>query len=195
MVRRLASAALLALVLAGPAAGREPDIHPAARNPAPSVPLSSFGRFEVEPVTLAPGLDAHRGNVVATRYLQADLDERVPKVIAARSAAAADARTLVVRPEIVDIRFITGGKRVLFGGFAGKSWALVKLRLIDKASGEVVAEPQFLQHANSLLAGYSFGAADKLMLARIADMAAKYLDDNFDARVGSAVAVAAPPMD
>lgn len=195
MIRRLASVSLLAFVLAAPVLAGPPAIDPAARNPPPTVPLSRYGRFEIEPVALAPGLDAHRGNVVARRYLQVDLDERVPRVVAARTSGDPAARTLVVRPEIRDIRFITGGKRLLFGGFGGASWALVTLRLVDKASGEVVAEPQFMQRANPILAGYSLGAADKLMLARIADMAAKYLDDNFDAPVGGAVAIAAPPMD
>ena len=73
---------LLALVLAGPVRAAEPAVDPAARNPPPSVPLAVYDRFEVEPVVLAPGLEAHRGNVVARRYLQVDLDERVPKVLA-----------------------------------------------------------------------------------------------------------------
>lgn len=183
------------LLVAPPAFAAEPRIDPAAQNPPPTVALSAFDRFELEPLALADGLDAHKGNVVAQRYLQVDLDERVPKLLEPRNAAGAGGRTLVVQPEIADIRFITGGKRLVFGGFAGKSWALLKLRLIDKATGEVVAEPQFLQHANSILAGYSLGAADKLMLARLADMAAAYLANNFDRPVGGAVAVAAPPMD
>ncbi|GAB1595178.1 hypothetical protein [Lysobacter claricitrinus] len=197
MLPRLASTALLALCLAGPAVAGEPTIDPAARNPPPTVALSTFDRFEVQPVALAPGLEAHRGNVIAQQYLQVDLGERVPKLVEARNATPADGdmRTLVIRPEVTDIRFITGGKRVLFGGFAGKSWALVTLHLVDKATGEVIAEPQFLQHANSIAAGYSLGAADKLMLARLADMVASYIKTNFDAPVGSAVATAAPAMD
>ncbi|MGY4514781.1 hypothetical protein [Lysobacter sp. HA18] len=197
MLRRLASTALLALCLAGPVVAGEPAIDPAARNPPPTVALSTFDHFELQPVTLAPGLEAHRGNVIAAQYLQVDLGERVPKLIDARNALPpdADVRTLVIHPEVSDIRFITGGKRVLFGGFAGKSWALVTLHLIDKTTGEVIAEPQFLQHANSIFAGYSLGAADKLMLARLADMVASYIKTNFDAPVGSAVATSAPAMD
>ena len=199
MIARLARPLVLLVALAllrpVPAHAGEPRIDPSARNPAPTVALSTFDRFEVEPLVLADGLETHRGNVVAQRYLQVDLDERVPQLIEPRNAAAASDRTLVIRPQIADIRFITGGKRLVFGGFAGKSWALLKLRLVDKATGDVVAEPQFLQHANALLAGYSLGAADKLVLARLADMAAAYLRNNFDRPVGSDVAIAAPPMD
>lgn len=197
MATRLFPLILLAsLLLARPVLAGEPRIDRTARNPPPTVALSAFDRVEVQPVALASGLDAHKGNVVAQRYLQVDLDERVPKLLAQRGASPGDGgRTLLVQPEIADIRFITGGKRLVFGGFAGKSWALLKLRLVDKATGEIVAEPQFLQHANSILAGYSLGAADKLMLARLADMATAYLANNFEQPVGGAVAVAAPPMD
>ncbi|AXK73053.1 hypothetical protein DWG18_12715 [Lysobacter sp. TY2-98] len=197
MFRRRASVVLLALLLAGPVIASPPAIDPAARNPPPTIALSHFDRFELQPVTLAPGLETHKGNVVARQYLDVDVGERVPRLIEPRNATPVqgEPRTLLIQPEVADIRFITGGKRVLFGGFAGSSWALVKLRLVDKATGEVVAEPQFLQHANSIAAGYSLGAADKLMLARLADMVASYLKTNFDAPVGSAVAAAAPPMD
>lgn len=196
MLSRFAGVLLLVLALTPgrTALAGEPRIDPAAQNPPPAVALSTFDRFEVVPLTLAEGLDAHRGNVVAQRYLQVDLDERVPQLVEPRNTDTAT-RTLVIQPQISDIRFITGGKRLVFGGFAGKSWAVLKMRLIDKATGDVVAEPQFLQHANSILAGYSLGAADKLMLARLADMAAAYLKNNFDRPVGGAVAIAAPPMD
>jgi hypothetical protein len=195
--RRFLAAAALALASIAPLRAATPTFDTAARNPPPTVALSTFDRYELAPLVLAPGLDAHKGNVVAQRYLQVDLDERLRKLVDARNAAAGDAatRTLLVTPEITDIRFITGGKRLLFGGFGGKSWAVLKLHLVDKATGEPVAEPRFEQRAYGLFAGYSLGAADKLMLARLADMAAAYLVANADTAVGSAVAVAPRPMD
>ena len=196
MFRRLACSLALAAAFAGAAHAGEPALDRSEQNPPPTVALSTYDHFEVAPLSLAGGLEAHRGNVVAQRYLQVDLDERVPKLVQARNArAASGAHTLLIRPEITDIRFITGGKRLVFGGFAGKSWAVLRLELVDKATGQVIAEPRFQQHANSLLAGYSLGAADKLMLARLADMAAAYLADNFEQPVGSAVALEAPAMD
>jgi hypothetical protein len=193
----LALVALVALVLDAPLHAATPAFDSAARNPPPAVALSRFDRYEVAPLVLAPGLDAHRGNVVAQRYLQGDLDERLRRLVDAHNAAAADTpgRTLVVTPEITAVRFITGGKRLLFGGFGGKSWAVLTLRLVDKATGEVVAEPRFEQRAFGIFGGYSLGASDKLMLARLADMAAAYLVDNTAAPVGGAVAVSTRAMD
>ena len=200
MIRRLAARLLLPLAFAFafvPAAiARPPDIDEDARNPPPPVALSSFDRFQVEPIAMSEAIARHKGNVVARQYLQVDLDERVPKLIEPWNAReSTSGRTLLVKPEIEAIRFITGGKRLLAGGFAGNSWAVLRLRLVDKASGEVVAEPRFYQRAHGIFAGYSLGAADKLMLARLSDMAAAYLHDNYEAPRGAAVARAAPPMD
>jgi hypothetical protein len=195
--RRFIAAAAFALALIAPLHAATPSFDATARNPPPSVALSAFERIELAPLALAPGLDAHKGNVVAQRYLQVDLEERLRKRVDAHNAAATGAggRTLQVRPEISAVRFITGGKRLLFGGFGGKSWAVLTLHLTDKASGEVIAAPRFEQRAYGLFAGYSLGAADKLMLARLADMAAAYLVDNTEAAVGAPVATAARPMD
>ncbi|WP_133479783.1 hypothetical protein [Cognatilysobacter segetis] len=197
MIRRFLAAAVLALAFLAPLHAATPTFDATARNPPPSVALSAFDRIEVAPLALAEGLDAHKGNVIAQRYLQVDLDERLRKRIDAHNAAAGDApgRTLVVTPEITAVRFITGGKRLLFGGFGGKSWAVLTLRLADKATGEVIAEPRFEQRAFGIFGGYSLGASDKLMLARLADMAAAYLVDNTEAPVGGAVAVSTRAMD
>jgi hypothetical protein len=127
-----------------------------------------------------------------------DLDERLRAIVDAHNAAHAGAaapRTLLITPEVIAIRFITGGKRLLFGGFGGKSWAVLRLHLTDRATGEAIADPRFEQRAFGLFAGYSLGAADKLMLARLSDMAAAYLRDNFDAPRGSTVATSTAKMD
>ena len=73
--------------------------------------------------------------------------------------------------------------------------AVLRLRLVDADSGELIAEPRFYQRAHGIFAGYSLGAADKLMLARLSDMAAAYLRDNFYAPRGSTVATSTAKMD
>lgn len=196
--RRCLAVLLFAFVLVSPLHATTPTFDADARNPPPAVALSTFDRYEVAPLVLAPGLDAHKGNVVAQRYLQVDLDERLRPIVDAHNAArtgAAAPRTLRITPEVTAIRFITGGKRLLFGGFGGKSWAVMTLHMVDAGTGEVVAEPRFEQRAFGIFAGYSLGAADKLMLARLADMAAAYLVDNADTPVGGPVATASRPMD
>ena len=197
MLRRLA-AVLFVVALAAPGAFAAPPRFAAdARNPPPSTALNVYSTFELAPVAMAPEVAAHKGNVVAANYLQVDIDERIPKLIAPWNARAATAapRTLVIQPEVMQIRFITGGKRLFTGSFGGNSWALLRLRLTDKETGQVVAEPQFYQRAFAMAAGYSLGAADKLMLARLADMSASYLKTNFDAPTGSSITRSPGAMD
>lgn len=197
MLRRLA-AALLALALFAPTAfAAPPRFADDARNPAPASPLNVYSTFELKPVVMSPEVASHKGNVVAGQYLQVDLNERIPKLVSPWNARTADAapRTLVIEPEIMQIRFITGGKRLFTGSFGGNSWALLRMRLTDKETGQVVAEPQFYQRAFAMAAGYSLGAADKLMLARLADMSAGYLKANFDAATGSPITRSTGPMD
>jgi hypothetical protein len=68
------------------------------------------------------------------------------------------------------------------GGVVGRR--SLKMRLVDAATGEVVAEPEFFQRANAVGAAYSFGASDAGMLDRIAIVAREYLVRNYDRAVG-----------
>ncbi|GAB6195412.1 hypothetical protein [Lysobacter xanthus] len=194
-MRRFACLLPLLLVLAPIVQAKPPEIARDDRNPPPPVALATYDRFDVRPVAMADDVAAHKGNRVARQYLQVDLDERMPKLIAPWNARGPGDRILSIRPTIEQIRFITGGKRLLAGGFAGNSWALVRLDLVDLSTGEVIATPRFYQRAPGIFAGYSLGAADKLMLARIADMAAAYLHDNYEIAQGSNVARASRAMD
>lgn len=45
--------------------------------------------------------------------------------------------------------------------WAAGGTALMTVKLSDAASGEVIAEPEFYQHANAMGAAYSFGATGK----------------------------------
>jgi hypothetical protein len=146
----------------------------------------------MSPVTMASPFEEYEANKLAQQNLQANIDERAKPLIAEWNARpAGDApRTLKIDSEIAYIRFITGGKRFFGGAFAGGSGILVKMKLIDAATGEVVGEPQFYQYANAFSATYTFGAMDKHMLIRISGMVANYLKSNYDAPVETMVMVA-----
>lgn len=197
MFRRFAAAVLSLALLAPAAMATPPKFAVDAQNPPPATPLNVYNRFELMPVAMSADIASHKGNAVARQYLQVDVDERIPKLVAPWNAQAVEGapRTLVVQPEVTQIRFITGGKRLFTGSFGGNSWALLRMRLTDKETGAVVAEPQFYQRAFAMAAGYSLGAADKLMLARLSDMAAGYLKSNFEAPVGSPITRTPGAMD
>lgn len=196
MKRWIAGAALALCVAA--AAAQEPNLpDDGAMNPPPSVALSSFQRFELAPVTMGAPFAGQKGNEVAKEKLQANLDERVGKVLSEWNAApAGDApRTLRIAPEIRYIRFITGGKRFFGGGFAGASSIMLKVKLTDAQTGEVIGEPDFYQHANALGAAWSFGATDKTMLIRIASMLRAYLQANHAAPTAVSISQAPDVQD
>jgi len=198
MLKRIVMVAFatIALSLSLPADAKQkiqaPKFSEDAKNPAPSVVLSSFQRFEMMPVSLEPPFDEYDANKDAVQNLEANLAERAKPLIDEWNAKpAGDApRTLRIEPKIAYIRFITGGKRFFAGAFAGDSGILIKLKLTDAATGETIGEPQFYQRAGAFSAAYTFGAMDKHMLIRASGMIANYLKTNYDAPTETLVMVA-----
>lgn len=163
-----------------------------AKNPAPTVALNTYQRFEMSPIAMDAPYAGQKGNEVAREYLQGNLDERVGAVLKAwNEKPAGDAPlTLKIEPKMTHVRFISGGKRFFAGGFAGKSWVYVTAKLTDAQTGAVVGEPGFYQQANALGAAWTFGTTDKTMLIRISSMLRAYLQENYDKTVEVPVMVA-----
>lgn len=179
----------LVLLFSSTAALAGEEIRPSVeRNAPPAVQLDQYQRFDLKPVELAPAYADHPANRKALGALQENVDQRLGQWTAQRNAqAAADgARTLRLEPVVEKVRFISGGKRFWAGAFAGSSQILLKLRLVDAASGEVVAEPEFYQHARGMAGAWTVGGADNAMLARVASLAQDYVTANYAAAVGGA---------
>lgn len=157
-----------------------------ATNPPPAKPLDQFQRFEVRPITMDAPYSGQDANEVAKGSIQANLDERLGPVLADWNAKPAGAapHTLVIEPHIEHVKFISGGRRFWAGAFAGGSAVLMTVKFTDATTGEVVAQPEFYQHANKMGAAWSFGATDKAMLVRVAGMIANYVRNNYDTAVG-----------
>lgn len=155
-------------------------------NPAPAVSLNSFQRFEVTPIAMDAPYAGQEANEVAKDSIQANFDQRVQPVLADWNAKPAEAapKTLKIEPTIRHVKFISGGKRFWAGAFAGGSAVLMTVKLSDAQTGELIAEPEFYQHANKMGAAWSFGATDKAMLVRVAAMMVNYLQANYAATVG-----------
>ena len=194
MLKKLFVAALLCFSAPVFAGGKiaPPDFKEDSRNPAPSTALNAFQRFDLAPVAMGAPWKGQDANEAALANLQANVDIRVKPVVAEWNAKPpADVpRTLKIEPEIAYIRFITGGKRFFAGAFAGDSGILLKVKLSDAATGEVIGEPQFYQRANKFGATWSFGATDKHMLIRMSAMVADYLKTNYAAPAETLVMVA-----
>ena len=180
-VRRFVLGLLLAGAVAGPALAKDEIQASAETNPPPAEALGQFDRYELRPATLASDYAGHKANQEALASFQRNLDERVGAWVGERNAAPpthSPVRTLVIEPRIEKIRFISGGARFWAGAFAGSSRILVKMKLTDRDTGQVIAEPEFYQHAEGMAGAWTFGAADNSMLVRSASLALDYLKDN-----------------
>lgn len=157
-----------------------------ATNPPPAKPFNQFQRFEVRPITMDAPYAGQDANEVAKGSIQANLDERITPVLADWNGKPAGnaPHTLVIEPHIEHVKFISGGRRFWAGAMAGGSAVLMTVKFTDATTGEVVAQPEFYQHANKMGAAWSFGATDKAMLVRVAGMITNYVRNNYDTAVG-----------
>jgi hypothetical protein len=163
-----------------------------ALNPAPAMPLNAFQRFEIQPISMDAPFAGQKSNEAAKASMQANLDLEATPVLAEWNAKPTDGavRTLKIEPTIRHIKFISGATRFWAGGLAGGSAVLVTVKLTDASTGEVVAEPEFYQHADKIAGAWTFGATDKAMLIRVTRMIADYLRSNYSTAVGGQTSLA-----
>jgi hypothetical protein len=159
----------------------------AVTNPPPAMALQAFDQFELAPFSMGAPYAGQDANEEAKTRLQTNLDERLPPVLTewnAKPARSTPPRVLKIEPTIRHVKFISGKARFWAGAFAGGTAVLVTVKMSDAATGEVIAEPEFYQHANAMGAAWSYGATDKAMLIRTTDMITDYVKANYAAAVG-----------
>ena len=161
-------------------------------NPAPNEAFNHFDHFDVKPISMTAPFAGQSANEAAVKKIQENLDLRLNAMLAGWNAMTAKntpPRTLLIEPRVVSIKFIGGGVRFFAGAFAGNSGVLIKVKFTDAASGQVIAEPEFYQHANAMGGAYSIGGTDNAMLVREANLIADYLNVNFVNAVGGRTGV------
>lgn len=151
-------------------------------NPEPLSAFNAYGVFELQDLTIAPAYQSHPANKKAAAKIQQEIGVKVQPLL--NSWAKSGGKTLIVKPHIEEIKFIGGAARFWAGAFAGKSKVLMSLQLVDKATGKVIAEPEFYQHANAFGGAWSIGATDNNMLVRVVDIMQRYLTENYQEAVG-----------
>lgn len=157
------------------------------QNPAPTVKLSDFDRIEISNVALPSPYDKQEINVAGQESVQLNFELRTLRWLLdvnARPLAGPDARILLVEPIIAKIKSVSTTARVWGGAFAGSSRILITMKLTDKNTGAIIANPEFYQHANAFAGAYTIGAADKAMLERVTALMADYLKNNYVEAVG-----------
>jgi hypothetical protein len=156
-------------------------------NPPPAEAWSAFQRFEVKPIAMGAPYSGQEANEAALKKIQENFSLRVDPLIAGWNAKAGNqsaGRTLVFEPRIQDIKFVNGTARFWGGAMSGSSAVVLKIKITEKESGKEIAHPEFYQRAAAMGGAWTFGATDNNMLVRIAEVAARYLQGNYDRAVG-----------
>jgi hypothetical protein len=156
-------------------------------NPPPLVAFNTFDRFQVSPIDMVAPYAGQQTNEEVRKKLQADLNQRIEPILNEWNSAEpknSPELTLKIEPTIRHVKYVPAAARVFGGVMGGGSGILMTVRFVNALTGEVVAEPEFYQHANKHAGRWSFGVTDGLMIVREADLIADYLRANYAAAVG-----------
>jgi hypothetical protein len=159
----------------------------AVRNPPPSEKFSAFGRFELQQVSLNSSYSGDDANMRASAKIQEYFNERVSPIIDGWNRTTPQeqqGRVMVIEPRIEHLKFIGGATRFWVGPIAGSSAVIMKVNYVDKASGKLLAEPEFFQRAAAWSGAFTVGGQDNAMLARIVTLVADYTSRNYPEAVG-----------
>jgi len=177
--------AVVALTLAACAAKPENLARVAEREasqmPKTSESLTAFGRFELKQLTLNESIRTEKNKVEVSKQLEAKLQQSLTPLLAewqASGASAANTRTLVIQPELVSLRVISGGARFWAGAWAGNSSVDMNLVLTDAAAGTSIAKVRIFRDADAMTGAWSIGKSDENLLDYIVSIARQYLVDN-----------------
>jgi len=157
------------------------------QNPPPKEAFSNFIHVELLPVKLLPPYAGQEANEKALLKIQENVSARMNPLLAKWNSAEGGgkpARTLVIEPVIPEMKFLNATTRVWTGAFSGSSAVILRAKIVDQQTGEVVAEPEFYARAAAMGGAWSFGASDNAMLVRIANRLSDYLEANYAKAVG-----------
>jgi len=157
------------------------------QNPPPAEKFANFTRFEMPKIALLPPYAGQEPNERALAKIQENVSLRMTPALQTwnRSApAGARPRTLLIEATIPEIKFINATTRVFAGAMAGSSAVILRARITEKETGQVIAEPLFYARAAAMGGAYSVGGTDNAMLTRIANRLSDYLLANYSQAVG-----------
>jgi hypothetical protein len=128
--------------------------------------VASFARFELRDIRAVVEVEPKVINKIMTE-LKLKLDEPLARWNA-EGAAAGHVGTLVIEVEILQIKFVSAGKRVFARAMAGGSSCAIAAKLVDIDSGKQLARKVFGDMSGGQRGAFTMGASDNLMLDRVA---------------------------
>lgn len=172
--------ALLAGCAASPEKVNRVAAEEAARLQAPSVPLSSFSDFRLEPMVFSPEIRAEPKKVAEGQEFEQNLKNRLLPLFAEwKPSAASGNGSLVVKTELKGLRIVSGGARFWAGALVGDSFLDMDLILIDAGSGDEISRNRIYRNAGSMAGAWSIGKSDQNLDEYVVSIVEKYLRDSF----------------
>lgn len=153
----------------------------ASRLRAPSQPLSSFSRFELEPMTFSQPIRAEEDKMREAHEFEIAYNLRIRGLLNQwNTDVQAGARdTLVVKTELVGLRIISGAARFWAGAFAGDSFLDLDLILVNKHTGEQVSNVRVRKNADAMGGAWSVGQTDQNLDQYVIEIVRTYLSNNY----------------
>ena len=157
------------------------------QNPPPANALGGYDGYELAPIAMGPPLAGDAGKEKAKAKIQDHMNNETAPIIAqwnTDAAGSARGQTLLIEPRIEKLKVVSGGARFWAGALAGDSYVVMRLRILEQPSGNLIAEPEFYQRAAAMSGAWTIGGQDKDMMHRIVLLTNKYLLTNYEQAVG-----------
>ena len=175
---------LLSALLAGCASG--PQNHQTIVNDAastlepPQEKLSKFSNFTLAPMKVSDPIQADEKKAKIANLIEDKLSLNLSRLLANwNQSLNASNRKILIEPELLSLRVISGSSRYWAGPFAGNSSIQLKLTILDIDSNTVIGSPVISKEASSLAGAWSTGATDLNLLGYIVDISVQYLKNNY----------------
>lgn len=185
MNRTLVFAIAALILLSGCVTKIRPTV---SSNPPPSSALNAYATFEVRTLTADAGVKEPEAMV----KIRQNLEQKMSVLVSEWNRGTG--KILIIEPRVRELKFVGGGARFFAGSLAGSSAVRMSVKLTDKATGEVVAEPEFYQRAAAMGGAYSVGGTDNAMLVRITSVVNEYLRRNYEQAVGGPTGLEQSPQ-
>ncbi len=144
-------------------------------NQPPQITFENFKNIQLNKITLPAKYAGQAANEKAIAKIDLLLMEKVRVIYPELNGPVTAGKTLVIAPEIIDIKFIGGAARFWVGPMAGSSAVLMKVKFIDKDTGNTIAFPEFYSKCSAWAGAFSVGGNDNAMLHRVASSATAYI--------------------
>ena len=152
-----------------------------ARLDRPTRPLSSFSAFELNPMVFSVAIKEEEGKLEEAQEFEQNLNDKLLPLLESWNAASnqGSSGALSIETELTGLRIVSGGARFWAGAFAGDSFIDMDLRLVDKGTGEEIANVRIQRNAGAMGGGWSIGKTDQNLDEYIVTIIYDYLSDNY----------------